>query len=66
MGGQARIGKCSKLAYISFINLLHLLIYCIYLIGIQLFYIQAFRSDCVSSHIIEQMLPMYVQTDHAK
>lgn len=66
MGGQARIGKCSNLAFISFIHALHLFIYCVHLIVIQLFYIYAFHSDCVSSHIIEQMLSMYAQTDHAK
>jgi hypothetical protein len=47
-------------------RLLIYFIYCIYLIVIQLFYIYALHSDCVSSHIIEQMLPMYAQTDHAK
>jgi len=64
MGGQTRIGKCGNLAFISFTHLLNLFIYCIYLIVIQLFYIYAFHSDCISSHIIEQMLPlcMYRQT----
>jgi hypothetical protein len=59
MGGQARIGKCSNMAFISFNHLLHLWIYCIYLIVIQLFYIYAFHNDCVSSDITEQMLPTY-------